>query len=111
MKIETLVKVFEERGENPGPYYDKSLVATKFLTFQGIQLHKGERKDDTPICPNASYETLKISVDKRLLDIEDTDLPDCVEMFDPRQWPEDVGSRVTHGESEIRKTVADISPE
>jgi chloramphenicol O-acetyltransferase len=45
-KIKTLVKVFEERRKNPGPYYDKSLAAAKCLTFQGIQLHKKDRKDD-----------------------------------------------------------------
>jgi hypothetical protein len=33
-KIKTLVKVLKERRENSGPYYDKSLAATKCLTFQ-----------------------------------------------------------------------------
>jgi hypothetical protein len=47
-KIKTLVKDFEDRLENPGPYYDKSLAAAKYLTFQGIQLHKRDRKDDPP---------------------------------------------------------------
>jgi hypothetical protein len=47
-KIKTLVKVFEERCENIGPYYHKSLAAAKCLTFQGIKLHKKDRKDDPP---------------------------------------------------------------
>jgi hypothetical protein len=40
---------------------------------------------------------------KKLLDSEDTDLPDCVKVVDPKQWPEDVGSRVTYGETDIRE--------
>jgi hypothetical protein len=36
-----------------------SLAAAKHLTFQGIQLHKKDRKADIPICPNAFYENLK----------------------------------------------------
>jgi hypothetical protein len=44
-----------------------------------------------------------MSVEKRLLDSEDTDLPDCVKVLDPIQWPEDVGSCVTYGEAEVRK--------
>jgi hypothetical protein len=42
-----------------------------------------------------SYENLKMSVEKRLLD--------SVKVFHPKQWPEDVGSRVTYGEAEIRE--------
>jgi hypothetical protein len=44
-----------------------------------------------------------MSIEKTLLDSEDTDFPDCVKAFDPKQWPEDVRSRVTYGEAEIRK--------
>jgi hypothetical protein len=44
-----------------------------------------------------------MSFEKRLLDREDTDLPDGVKVFDSKQWPEDVGSHVTYGEAVIRK--------
>jgi hypothetical protein len=43
-----------------------------------IQLHKKDRKDNPPIFPNVFYENLKMSIEKRLLDSKDTDLPDCV---------------------------------
>jgi hypothetical protein len=84
-KIKTLVKVLKERRENSGPYCDKSLAATKCLTFQDFQHHKRDRKDDLPICPNAFYENLKMSFEKTLLDSEDTDLPDGVKVFDSKQ--------------------------
>jgi hypothetical protein len=44
-----------------------------------------------------------MSIEKTQLDSEDTDFPDCVKAFDPKQWPEDVRSCVTYGEAEIRK--------
>jgi hypothetical protein len=58
-KLKTLVKGFEERHENPGSYYEKSLAAAKFLIFQNNQLHKKIGKMTRPqISPNAEIRKL-----------------------------------------------------
>jgi hypothetical protein len=45
---------------------------------------KKDRKEDPPICPNSFYENLKISIEKRLLDDEEADLPKWARVLDPK---------------------------
>jgi hypothetical protein len=59
--------------------------------------------DDPPICPNAFYESLKRSIEKRMLPSEDVDLPSCSKMLDANNWPKNVKENILYGEEEIRK--------
>jgi hypothetical protein len=45
---------------------------------------KKKSKNDPPICPNAFYENLNISIAKRLPDDEEADLPKRAHMLDPK---------------------------
>ncbi|XP_030046369.1 E3 SUMO-protein ligase KIAA1586-like [Microcaecilia unicolor] len=101
-KIKSLIQIFEERKQNPGPYYKTSITAASRLIFKGTALHRKDRKDDPPICPDAFYENLKIFIAKRLLDDEEADLPKWAKVLDPKQWPEDIQKHLTFGETEIR---------
>jgi hypothetical protein len=68
----------------------------------GGPIYKKDRKEDPPIYPNSFYENLKISIEKRLLDDEEADLPKWARVLDPKQWPEEIQNHLTFGETEIR---------
>jgi hypothetical protein len=87
-KIKRLAHVFEERRVYPGQYYKISTTAVNCLIFQGVPSYKKDRKEDPPICPNSFYENLKISVENRLFDNEEADLPKWSRVLDPKQWSE-----------------------
>jgi hypothetical protein len=70
--------------------------------FQGGSYLQKDRKEDPPICPNSFYENLKISIEKRLLDNEEADLPKWARVLDPNQWPEEIQNHLTFCETEIR---------
>jgi hypothetical protein len=59
--------------------------------------------DDPTICPNAFYESLKRSIEKRMLPSEDVDLPSCSKVLDANNWPKNVKENILYGEEEIRK--------
>jgi hypothetical protein len=44
----------------------------------------------------------KISIEKRLLDDQEDDLPKWARVLDPKQWSEDIQNHLTFGETEIR---------
>jgi hypothetical protein len=101
-KIENSVKISEERNKCHRPYYENTITAAKCLTFKETAFHRKKLKKDPPICPNASYEKLKMSIAKRLLDDEEANLLKWADILDPTHWPEDVDSHLTVGEKEIR---------
>jgi hypothetical protein len=102
-KIKRLAQVFEERRVYPGQYYKISTTAANCLIFQGGFLFtKKYRKEDPPICLNSFYENLKMSIEKRLLDDEEADLPKWARVVDPKQWPEEIQNHLTFGKTEIR---------
>jgi hypothetical protein len=86
-KIECPVGVCEKRRSAPGPYYKKALEAAENLQFKGVPLHKKHRIDDPAISPVAIYEQLKLSIQKRLLSKEDTELSRCGRILDSNNCP------------------------
>lgn len=100
--IKNTVQLFEERIENPGPYYTMSLQSQKNMKFKGIELHTNERHSPA-ISSSAFYKSLKEAVGKRLLEGDDADLPECAKILDSKYWPENPGKHLTFGEAEIRK--------
>ncbi|KAJ8872613.1 hypothetical protein PR048_026219 [Dryococelus australis] len=66
-KVKDVVELFEKRKTYPGSAYRKSLEAAENLKFCGVAQHKKGRLDDPPIFPGAFYESLKNSIQKRLL--------------------------------------------
>jgi hypothetical protein len=85
-KTVCLVNVFESRRKTPGPFYRESTEAADTLIFEGVSLHRKNRIDDPPICPNAFYGSLKRSIEIRLLSSEDVDLPSCYKVLDVNNW-------------------------
>jgi hypothetical protein len=53
------------------------LVYLGRMLMMEIPLHKKNRIDDPPISPVSFYEQLKLSIQKRLLSKEDTELSRC----------------------------------
>jgi hypothetical protein len=53
--------------------------------------------------PNAFYESLKRSTEKRLLSSEDVDLSSCSKVLDAKNWPTNVKENTLCGEEEMRK--------
>ncbi|XP_066475289.1 E3 SUMO-protein ligase KIAA1586-like [Tiliqua scincoides] len=101
-KIKILVQVFEERRQNPGPYYKCAVAAVHDLHFHGVLLHAKDLRKDPPIDPNTFYTKLKESIEKRLLDSKDDELAYWSRVLDQKHWPEDVNTQLTFGEVEIR---------
>ncbi|XP_028592483.2 peroxisome biogenesis factor 2 isoform X1 [Podarcis muralis] len=101
-KIKNTVQLFEERIENPGPYYNIALQSQKTMKFKGSELHKNEKLAPT-ISSSAFYESLKETVRKCILEGDDADLPECAKVLDSKYWPENPGKQLTFGETEIRK--------
>jgi hypothetical protein len=73
-----IVKIFEERMKCHGPFYENAITAAKCLTFKGISLYRRNVKNDPPVCPNAFYNFLKMSIAKSLIDTEEADFPKWV---------------------------------
>uniref|UniRef100_A0A8C5WBW7 Uncharacterized protein n=1 Tax=Leptobrachium leishanense TaxID=445787 RepID=A0A8C5WBW7_9ANUR len=101
-KIKNTVQLFQERIENPGPYYRISRTSAKNLTFRGIKLHKKETRSPA-ISPSAFYASLKETVGERLLAGDDADLPEMAKVLDSKFWPQNPEKQLTFGESEIRQ--------
>lgn len=100
-KIKNTIQLFQERIENPGPYYNICLESEKNLKFQGIELHKNE-KHSPAISTSAFYASLKETVGKRLLAGVDADLPERAKVLDSKFWPQNTEKQLTFGETEIR---------
>jgi hypothetical protein len=60
-----------------------------------------EKNNVPPICPNAFYESLKTSIEKRLLSSEDTDVPSCSKVLGVNTWPKNVKENILYGGEEI----------
>jgi hypothetical protein len=65
-KVRALIQIFEERN-----YYDCATIAANNLSFEGVQLHKNNNKNDPPTDPNTFYKQLKMSIEERLLSNDD----------------------------------------
>jgi hypothetical protein len=101
IRLNVLLKYLKRRI-HPGQYYKISTTAAICLIFKGVPVYKKDRKEDPPICPNSFYENLKISIEKRLFDDEEADLPKWARVLDPKQWPEEIQNYLAFGETEIR---------
>jgi hypothetical protein len=60
------------------------------------------RRGGPPFCPNSFYENLKISIEKRLFDNEEADLPKWVRVLELKQWPEEIQNHLIFSETETR---------
>ena len=102
-KIKSLVQVFVERRENPGPYYRSATAAAEHLIFNEIVLHNRNCKNDPPIDANVFYEKLSESIAKRLLSNEDVELAQWTSILDQSHWTDNMNNQLTFGEAEIEK--------
>lgn len=101
-KLKITAALFEERKSVSGFYSSMALESVNNLSFFGVPLHKREsRKDNMPLNSEQFYETLKNSIETRLLSEKDFELADTIKILDQTNWPKDVP--VTFGENEIRK--------
>jgi hypothetical protein len=60
VKVRALVQIFKERRTVPGIYYDCATIAANNLSFEGVQLHKNNNKNDPPVDPNTFYKQLNV---------------------------------------------------
>lgn len=101
VKTKSLVQIFEERRIVPGTYYKHAVIASNNLTFEGIELHKNNKKNEPAIDPNTFYGELKRSIEERLItNDDDTKFINWTRILYPNNWPEN--APLTFGEEEIR---------
>ncbi|KAJ8874522.1 hypothetical protein PR048_025382 [Dryococelus australis] len=95
------LKVKDLKGKTcPGSEYRKSLEAAENLKFCGAVLHKKGILDDPPISPNAFYERLKNSIQKRYCN-SDVEMTRCGTVLDFRTWPTGAKKIIHFAEEEI----------
>lgn len=102
IKIESLVKVFEKRKKIPGTAYKQAQQAVQNLKFCGVSLHQKVKAGDPPISPTAFYNSLKQSVEKRLLSKEDAELSRYAQVLDEKKWPAEAKNNILFGEDQVR---------
>jgi hypothetical protein len=100
MKVRALILIFEKRRTVPGNYYDCVVTAANNLSFEGVELHKNNNKNDPPIDPNIFYKQLKMSIEERLLSNDDSNFVNWTHTLDPKSWPENLA--LPFGEKVIR---------
>jgi hypothetical protein len=99
VKVRALVQIFEERRTVPGNYYDCAAIAANNVSFEGVQLHKNNNKNESPIDPNTFYKQLKMFIEERLLSNDGSNFVNWTHILDPKSWPENVA--LISGEKEI----------
>ncbi|KAJ8893092.1 hypothetical protein PR048_005675 [Dryococelus australis] len=93
LKVKDLVEVFKKRDMSR-----KSPEAAENLKFCGVVLYKNSRLYDSPISPSAFYESLKNSIQKRLLCNSDGEMAWCATVLDFRTWPTGAKQNILFGE-------------
>jgi hypothetical protein len=71
VKVRALVRIFKERRTVPGNYYYCAAIAANNLSFEGVELHKNNNKNDPPVDRNTFYKQLKMSIEERILSNDD----------------------------------------
>ncbi|KAK0048443.1 E3 SUMO-protein ligase [Biomphalaria pfeifferi] len=101
-KIKAVIQIFEERQIIPGPYYKIAATAVDSNLFKGVSLHTKNCTSDPPIDVKAFYKKLQESIEQRLLSSEDAELAYWARVLDTKQWPDNIGTHLTFGETEMR---------
>ena len=101
-KIKAVIQIFEERQIIPGPYYKIAATAVDSNLFKGVSLHTKNCTSDPPIDVKAFYKKLQESIEQRLLSSEDAEFAYWARVLDTNQWPDNIGTHLTFGETEMR---------